>query len=283
MTRSIPIALAMAVAAALLASCQSGDILESAASSSASKLDTRVAEPAPETLPSAEGTSETRMALAAEDVPPGVETGTANPAGASEQLAALDPSRARPAPGGDPLAPGVFETPADQRPKKTYLINGLLSAVPFIGYGFRHLKEKIPGAELYSYMGVVEGPTIIAPKVVKEAEAAWKQNPDTMINLVGISLGADLVTVIANQLNEKGVPVNYLGIVDGTHLQPIPANVRKADNLTCSNLDCTRAKAHLAKGNDTTRFEKKIYRSSHIPLGDHAELHSRVIEQANNL
>jgi len=178
---------------------------------------------------------------------------------------------------------GELVPPPTIGPQKTYLINGLLSAVPFIGYGFRNLKKKMPDAKLYSYMGVVEGPAVIAPAIVKEAEAAYRANPTTAINLIGISLGADLITVIAAKLADKDIPVNYFGIVDGTHLQPIQANVRKADNLTCSNLDCTRAKVRLAPGNTTTKLDTKVYSSSHIPLGDLEEMHTRVISQSSSL
>ena len=274
----------LVTAAMLLASCQSADVLESATTSSATELESSIVP-----QPSANPESLQAMTAIEPDATtslPGVEARISPQPAAQPQsgpaLAALDPAAVRPAPGtlGASVEGGL--APAAQSPKKTYLINGLLSAVPFIGYGFRNLKKKMPEAEIYSYMGVVEGPAIIAPKVVKEAEAAWRANPDTMINLIGISLGADLVTVIANELDKKGVPVNYLGIVDGTNLRPIPDNVRKADNLTCSYLDCTRARAKMAKGNTSTIFERKVYKSSHIPLGDNDELHARVIAQSNS-
>lgn len=273
----------LVTAAMLLVSCQSSDVLESATTSSAPELESSIA-PQPANSDSLQAMTAVEPDATASL--PGVETSSVPQSATQSQsvpaLASLDPAAVRPT--HDRLAPALGSglAPAAQSPKKTYLINGLLSAVPFIGYGFRNLKKKMPEAEIYSYMGVVEGPAIIAPKVIKEAEAAWRQNPDTMINLIGISLGADLVTVIANELDKKGVPVNYLGIVDGTHLQPIPDNVRKADNLTCSYIDCTRARAKMAKGNTSTIFERKVYKSSHIPLGDHDEMHARVIAQSNS-
>ncbi len=181
---------------------------------------------------------------------------------------------------GGNLSDQINIPPLADAPRKTYLINGLLSAVPFIGYGFRNLNKKMPDAKLYSYMGIVEGPAVIAPAIVKDAEAAYRRDPNTKINLIGISLGADLITLIAEKLNEKNVPVHYLGIVDGTNLRPITANVRTADNLTCSYLDCTKARARLASGNRTTQLTRKVYKSSHIPLGDHDDLHARVIAQS---
>lgn len=182
--------------------------------------------------------------------------------------------------GGADTATEALAVPAVEGPSKTYLINGLMSAVPFIGYGFRNLSAKMPEAKLYSYLTPVEGAAAVYPEIMKDIEKAYRADSSVAVNLIGISLGADMASRIAEALDEKNIPVNYLGLVDGTNLRPINDNVRKADNLTCSNLDCTRARARLANGNTTTIFEKKVYRSSHIPLGDHAGLHDRVISQA---
>lgn len=174
--------------------------------------------------------------------------------------------------------------PVIQRPRtqKTYLINGLLSAVPFIGYGFRNLHKKMPEAQLFSYISPVESSTVILPRVLREIEQAYTKDPNVSVNLIGISLGADFITIVAERLNKKNIPVNYLGIVDGTNLRPITANVVKADNLTCTFLDCTRAKARLARGNRKTIFKQKKYRSSHIPLGNNDQLHAHVIAQSRS-
>ncbi len=263
----------------LLSSCVSGDVLESASSSSAPLVETRgadngVSDPTSQIvnieqsgaiLPPASDAPLT----SGSDIPQPVtrpdqltQTGVGDaptmprqsadiPRESPTLMAAVDPQAQIEGRNGIAAgeAEGIIQPPIVKGPEKTYLINGLLSAVPFIGYGFRNLKKKMPGAKLYSYMGVVEGPAAIAPEVIKDATAAWRADPTTRINLVGISLGADLITVIAEKLDKKGVPVAYLGIVDGTNLRPITANVKVADNLTCSNLDCTRARARLAKGN----------------------------------
>lgn len=175
-----------------------------------------------------------------------------------------------------------FLSIAEPRTSKTYLINGLLSAVPFIGYGFRNLHKKMPNAQIHSYISPIESNAVIMPTVLREIEQAYKADPNVAINLIGISLGADFVTVLAEKLNKKNIPVNYLGIVDGTNLRPITPNVVKADNLTCTFLDCLKAKARLAKGNDRTVLVSKKFKSSHIPLGDNDELHARVIAQSDS-
>jgi len=192
----------------------------------------------------------------------------------NEQFASLQPT----------VQPITQAEPLIQKPRtqKTYLINGLFSAVPFIGYGFRNLHKKMPEAQIHSYISPVESNAVIMPKVLKEIEAAYKADSTVSINLIGISLGADFITVVAEKLNKKNIPVNYLGIVDGTNLRPITANVVKADNLTCTYLDCTRAKAKLARGNTSTIFKQKRFKSSHIPLGNNDELHARVIAQSRS-
>lgn len=290
-------AMAGLCALSLLAGCVSGDVLGSASREGPEVAATAsvLPEPSPRTTALEETPTgdESLVAGLGGEVTASASssaqfddesTPAAPPPDQGVQLAALPDAGAQAARSGgiSALDETVAPPPVAERQKKTYLINGLLSAVPFIGYGFRNLHEKMPEAQLFSYMGVVEGPAVIAPKIVREVEAAYRADPDIAVNLIGISLGADLITVIANKLDEKNIPVNYLGIVDGTSLKPIPDNVRKADNLTCSNLDCTRAKARLAPGNSVTVLETKIYRSSHIPLGNHDGLHARVIAQSNS-
>lgn len=308
--RKLPL---LAAAAFTLASCVSGDVLESASSSSAPVSSSNVSS---SSAPASNETTSQSQLLA--DVSEELSRPSGTPDQAidlqaqydSSQYAALPTASPAPQPAIEPeparlaalsqpvepvspqsstgqllqqggnLSDQINIPPLADAPRKTYLINGLLSAVPFIGYGFRNLNKKMPDAKLYSYMGIVEGPAVIAPAIVKDAEAAYRRDPNTKINLIGISLGADLITLIAEKLNEKNVPVHYLGIVDGTNLRPITANVRTADNLTCSYLDCTKARARLASGNRTTQLTRKVYKSSHIPLGDHDDLHARVIAQS---
>lgn len=171
---------------------------------------------------------------------------------------------------------------AQPRTQKTYLINGLMSAIPFIGFGFRNLHKKMPEAQIYSYLSPIESAGIIMPKVMKDIEAAYAKDPNVKINLIGISLGADFVSIVAEKLHRKNIPVNYLGIVDGTSLRPVQSNVKKVDNLTCTYLDCVRGRVRLAKGNTTTILIKKKFKSSHIPLGNNEELHTRVIAQSRS-
>lgn len=185
------------------------------------------------------------------------------------------------APNFDPNFDPNFEL-TRPRTSKTYLINGFMSAIPFIGFGFRNLHEKMPEAKLYSYLSPIESAGIIMPKVMKDIEAAYAKDPNVSINLIGISLGADFVSIVAEKLHRKNIPVNYLGIVDGTSLRPVQTNVKKVDNLTCTYLDCVRGRVRLAKGNLTTIFVKKRYKSSHIPLGNNDALHARVIAQSRS-
>lgn len=165
------------------------------------------------------------------------------------------------------------------RLQKTYLINGLASAVPFIGYGFTNLSKKIEGGRLFSYITPVEGSLQAAPAVMKDILAAHARNPDVEINLIGISYGANLVSRIALKLHKKNIPVHYLGTIEGTHLKRIPSNVRTADNFTCTHLDCTRGRARLARGNQITQLNSYKIKSSHIPLGNNREMHNRVLRR----
>lgn len=165
------------------------------------------------------------------------------------------------------------------RLQKTYLINGLASSVESIGYGFTNLSRKIRGSSLHNYASFIESSTIIRSNVTKEIRAQYARNPDVEINMIGISFGANIVTLIASDLHRYKIPVNYLVTMEGPAMVPIKNNVRKADHFRCTNLDCFRTKAKLARGNKQTKFAIYNIKSSHIPLADHKDVHAHIIRQ----
>lgn len=163
--------------------------------------------------------------------------------------------------------------------QKTYLINGLASAVPFIGYGFTNLKKKIPGAQLYSYISPVEGSTIIQPKIMNEIRAAVKRNPDIEINLIGISYGANMITWMSADLADEGIQISYMGVIDGLPLGTVPPNVRRVDNFTCRLPGCLRDRVRLTKGNNITIANAFDFTATHIDMGNHPKVHERILHQ----
>ncbi len=165
---------------------------------------------------------------------------------------------------------------------KTYLINGLVSAVPFIGYGMTNLKKRIKGARLFSYVSPIEGSAVIQPSIIKEIRSLYRRNRNIQINLIGISYGASMVTAISAILSRENIPVNYLGVIDGRPLTKIHSNVRRVDNFTCSYIDCIGARLRLASGNNSTRKASFRFRSSHIALGNNDDMHNRVIQQISS-
>lgn len=187
------------------------------------------------------------------------------------------------------VAAGLAASPAHANPatpfkpveSKTYLVNGLVSAVPFIGYGLTNLKKKMDGARLLSYVSPIEGSAVIQPAILRQVREAYRRNPSVQINLIGISYGANLVTAIAARLARDGIPVNYLGVIDGRLLTKVHANVRKVDNFTCSFIDCIGERVRLAAGNRTTEKVEFRFRSPHIALGNNGDMHNRVIQQSN--
>ena len=178
----------------------------------------------------------------------------------------------------------VFIYPISSHSKSQYssmtiLINGFGSTVPFIGFGFRNLQKKISGAELYSYVGPMEGWTIIAPKVLRDVRAAYRKNPYTAINLIGVSFGANLLTRIVAKLHKENIPVSYLGILDGYPLTPVTPNVRRVDNFTCTAIGCLKDKVKLTDGNNITIHYAFKYNTTHIKLPDKFEVQRRILRQ----
>lgn len=176
----------------------------------------------------------------------------------------------------------VFDPAPRPRTRKTYLINGLASSIGNIGYGFTNLSKKIPGSELYNYASFVESSTIIRSRVTKELKAAYRADPYVEINLIGISFGANIVTIIAQELGRSKIPVNYLATLDGPAMIPIRDNVRITDNFTCTNLDCFKTNSRLSWGNKKTVKGSFKIKSSHIPLANHPQVHSRILQQINS-
>ena len=174
---------------------------------------------------------------------------------------------------------GGFVHSAQAMESKTYLINGLASAVPFSGYGFSNLKKKIPNAELYSYISPVEGSAVIQPKILADIRRAHRRNPNIEINLIGISYGANLITRMGAALERDGIEISYMGLLDGLPLAPVTRNVRRVDNFICTAIGCLRDKVRLAKGNDLTIHHFFRYPSTHIALGDNGDIHQRIVHQ----
>ncbi len=160
---------------------------------------------------------------------------------------------------------------------RTYIVNGLVSAVPFIGYGMANLGKKIPGAKVFSYITSVEGNSIIKPNIIEDIETRYRRNPGEPINLIGISYGAKMITEIASALARKNIPVNYLGIIEGGTMRPIKGNVAKVDNFICTGADCAKKSVRLASGNNTTKVSQFTLADTHIDLGNNSRVHSRII------
>lgn len=165
------------------------------------------------------------------------------------------------------------------RVQKTYLINGLASSVKSIGYGFTNLSRKIRGSSLHNYASFIESSTIIRSQVTRDIRAQYARNPNVEINMIGISFGANIVTLIAADLHRHKIPVNYLVTMEGPAMVPIKNNVRKADHFRCTNLDCFRTKAKLSRGNKRTKFAIYDIKTSHIPLADHRDVHAHILRQ----
>lgn len=174
------------------------------------------------------------------------------------------------------IASGAYAQQVEQR---TYLINGLASAVPFIGYGFTNLKKKIPGAKLYSYISPVEGAAVIQPRILADIRAAHRRNPNVEINLIGISFGANLITRMGAALQRDGIEISYMGLLDGLPLADVTSNVRRVDNFICNLPGCLRDKVKLTRNNNLTIHNQFAYTTTHIALGNNEEIHQRIMHQ----
>ena len=162
---------------------------------------------------------------------------------------------------------------------RTYLVNGLASGLPFIGYGFEHLKKKLDNARHYAYMTPVEGRVVIQPKVLADIKRDHRADPSAKINLVGISYGANIVTALARQLERAGINVNYMAVLDGPMPSRISSNVGRVDNFVCRIPGCMGARLKLERGNKNTILQEFTFRTTHVGLADYAKVHDRILGQ----
>jgi len=86
-----------------------------------------------------------------------------------------------------------------------------------------------------------------------------------------------MVSDIANKLAAKGIPVNYLGIIEGTSLKSIKSNVKRAQNFICTGVECSKRRVGVASNNSTTKLDQYTYKDGHIDLGNNKGVHSRII------
>ncbi|MEC9343352.1 MAG: hypothetical protein VYD64_05855 [Pseudomonadota bacterium] len=161
-----------------------------------------------------------------------------------------------------PLAPAASA--------KTYLVNGVLSATA-IGYGFKNLKKKIPGATLFNNM--IGGEGTIRRTIIQDIRRRFAANPNEQFTLAGISSGANVILEVAEEVAKDGIPIFYLGIVESSG-GTLPGNVQNADNFVCAKSGplCTKA---VVRGANTIQIN-----TGHIDMGNHPTVHNRVVSMA---
>ena len=164
----------------------------------------------------------------------------------------------------------------------SYFINGLASAVPGIGYGLRNLSQNLSGKH-YSYITPIESTGPIQVMVLADIRKRIKINPSAKINLVGISYGGNIATLIAQQLNLYKIPVNYLAVLDAPAPVPITRNVHRVDNFYCRRLGCIGQRVQLAWGNKATIKEEFRVRSGHIQLSASQVVETRITGQLSEV
>lgn len=164
----------------------------------------------------------------------------------------------------------------------SYFINGLASAVPEIGYGLRNLSQNLSGKH-YSYITPIESTGPIQVMVLADIRKRMKMNPSAKINLVGISYGGNIATLIAQQLNLYKIPVNYLAVLDAPTPVPITRNVHRVDNFYCRRFGCIGQRVQLAWGNKDTIKEEFRVRSGHIQLSASEVVETRITGQLSEV
>lgn len=164
----------------------------------------------------------------------------------------------------------------------TYLINGLASAVPSIGFGLKGLSEHLAG-NYYSYITPIESTLPLQIIILNDIRKRVAADPNTHINLIGVSYGGNIATLIANQLHRSGIQVNYLGIIDAPAPVSVKSNVHRADNFLCRKIGCIGQRLRLSRDNEETLVKDFIVGSGHIGLSANQFVQQRIIGQLTEL
>ncbi len=175
-----------------------------------------------------------------------------------------------------PANAASFDKP-DLTNHRTYMVNGLASAVPHIGYGLKNLQKKL-GGKYYAYITPIEA-SGMEYRILKNIEREYRKNPKIRINLIGVSYGGNIATWVATRLARKRIPVNYLGVIDAPAPSPISSNVHRADNSRCRLIGCIGAPLRRTPKNKSTIMNGFTYRITHIRLPNDKRLQQRIIGQ----
>jgi hypothetical protein len=160
----------------------------------------------------------------------------------------------------------------------SYFINGLASAIPAIGYGLRDLSTNL-GGKHYSYVTPLESTVPIQFAVIADIETQLTANPNARINLIGVSYGGNIATLIAQQLDVRQIAVNYLAIIDAPAPVSITSNVHRVDNFYCRRVGCIGQKIRLSQSNKSTIQQQFLVREKHIALSASPTVTERITGQ----
>lgn len=164
----------------------------------------------------------------------------------------------------------------------SYFINGLASAIPAVGYGLRDLSLSL-GGKHYSYVTPVESTVPIQISIIADVQKQLDANPDAKFNLVGVSYGGNIATLIAQQLNARKISVNYLAVIDAPAPVSITSNVHRVDNFYCRRVGCIGQKIRLSRGNKTTIRQQFLVRENHIALSASSTVTERITGQLSEI
>ncbi len=164
----------------------------------------------------------------------------------------------------------------------SYFINGLASAIPSVGYALRDLSDELRGRH-YAYVTPVESTVPVQISVIADINKRLRANPRAKINLIGVSYGGNIATLIAQQLHLRKIPVNYLAVIDAPAPVAITANVHRVDNFYCRHFGCIGQKVPLAWGNKSTIRQQFRVRENHIAISASPVVRDRITGQLSEV
>jgi pimeloyl-ACP methyl ester carboxylesterase len=186
---------------------------------------------------------------------------------------------------GAPPTPVAADSAPRQRvsnsPERVYLLRGLWD---FFSFGLDVLAEKLVAQGVDAR--AVTGPNW--PRHADAIVAGYADGSDTRpLTLVGHSYGSDDAIRLARALNEQGIPVKLLYLLDATDPAPIPPNVDRCVHLYMPNAlgqgvpDMFPGNPVVAEiGNDHTRIVNIVFNEEQFGSAVHGVDHFNIEESA---
>lgn len=165
------------------------------------------------------------------------------------------------------------------------LYNGLLSAIPGVGYGVRQIRREMESAGIeareFAYVTPIEGSFIAWYHARHFCNLHERGELDGPVILGGHSYGGAIIAKMARSFEVCGIRVAYMFFIDTPIIWPIGQNVELIDNFR-AGISVMNGRVALKDGVDVP-VNEWTYPAGHVTVSWLETVHERVVEVTGGL